>query len=312
MYQHLFGPVPSRRLGMSLGVDLVPHKVCTLNCIYCECGRTTDLTLERKDYVSCDAVTKELNHYLCNHPAPDHITFSGAGEPTLNAGIGRVLEYIKQHHAGIPAAVLTNGTLFWQEAVRAELLTADRVLPSLDAATNKVFQKINRPVHGLDVEQIIEGLETFRKRYSGKIWLEVFIAPGVNDGETELARLKKAIRRIQPDLVQLNTLDRPGTIDDLQAASGEALERIIDFWGLDNVIIIASAPDRKTCQAFRSDIETAILETISRRPCTLEDLSGILGLHINEINKYLAVLESENKISSVMQQRGMFYKTTSA
>lgn len=312
MYKHLFGPVPSRRLGMSLGVDLVPHKVCTLNCIYCECGKTTDLTLVRKEYAGYDAVIKELDHYLSHHPVPDYITFSGAGEPTLNTGIGRVIEFIKKEYDPIPVAVLTNGTLLSQEIVRKELLPADLVLPSLDAATDPVFRKINRPFPGFDIESVIEGLEAFRKAYSGKIWLEVFIVPGMNDHEPELTLLKKAIERIKPDQVQLNTLDRPGTVDHLQAASGKALQRIVDFWGLDNVLIIAPAPNRKENMAFRSDIESAILETVSRRPCTLEDLSRILGLHLNEVNKYLSVLEAENKISSMMQPRGMFYRAETA
>ncbi len=309
MYKHLFGPVPSRRLGMSLGVDLVPHKVCSLNCVYCECGSTTELTLERKEYVPYKLVTQELDHYLTSNPAPDYITFSGAGEPTLNSRIGEIINFIKNKNADIPVAVLTNGTLFYQKQVRQELLNADLVLPSLDAASDFAFQKINRPFHTLNVEETIKGLQEFRKAYKGKIWLEVLIIPGFNDSEADLNLLKEAFNKIKPDLIQLNTLDRPGAIEDISAATGKKLEKIVDFWGLENVIIIAAAPARKDNMAFRKDIETAILETVSRRPCTLKDLSMILGLHINEINKYLAVLESDKKIDTVMQSRGMFYKT---
>lgn len=308
MYNYLFGPVPSRRLGMSLGIDLVPHKVCTLNCIYCECGRTTKLTLERNEYVPYDVVVKELQHYLTNNPVPDYITFSGSGEPTLNSRIGDVLQFIKSNYPNIPVAVLTNGTLFYQKQVRAELLDADVVLPSLDAASDLSFRKINRPFNKLNINEYIQGLVDFRKEYSGKIWLEVLILPGYNDNPEDLQLLKEAFEKIKPDSIQLNTLDRPGTIDGLRTASKHELQQIVDFWNLDNVEIIAAAPERKKVKSYREDTETAIWETICRRPCTIDDLVKILGLHINEINKYLDVLESENKIESVRQERGLFYQ----
>lgn len=311
MYKHLFGPVPSRRLGMSLGVDLVPHKVCSLNCIYCECGRTTELTLKRKEYISYIEVVKELKHYFSNNPAPDYITFSGAGEPTLNSRFGDVLKFIKSNYPDIPVAVLTNGTLFYQKQVRKELLDADLVLPSLDAASDLSFRKINRPFHKLNINEYIQGLVDFRKEYRGKIWLEVLILPGYNDHTEELQILKEAFKKIKPDSIQLNTLDRPGTIEGLKAVKKDRLQEIVDFWGLDNVEIIAAAPERKNIKSYREDTESAILETISRRPCTVADLEKILDLHINEINKYLDVLESENKIKSVRQERGLFYVNNS-
>ncbi len=145
MYKYIFGPVPSRRLGMSLGVDLVPHKVCSLDCVYCECGKTTKLTTDRMEYILYDKVTDELKHFIENNPAPDYITFSGSGEPTLNSRIGDVLEFIKKIKPDIPVAVLTNGTLFNDKQVRSEIMDADVVLPSLDAASQEVFEKINRP-----------------------------------------------------------------------------------------------------------------------------------------------------------------------
>jgi wyosine [tRNA(Phe)-imidazoG37] synthetase (radical SAM superfamily) len=311
MYKHLFGPVPSRRLGMSLGVDLVPHKVCSLNCIYCECGRTPELTLKRKEYISYIEVVKELKHYFNNNPAPDYITFSGAGEPTLNSRFGDVLTFIKSNYPDIPVAVLTNGTLFYQKQVRKEMLDADLVLPSLDAASDLSFRKINRPFHKLKINEYIQGLVDFRKEYRGKIWLEVLILPGYNDNAAELHLLKEAIEKIKPERIQLNTLDRPGTIAGLKAASKDKLQEIVDFWDLDNVEIIAAAPERKDIKSYRKDAESAILETISRRPCTVDDLVKILGLHSNEINKYLDVLESENKIKSVRQERGLFYVNNS-
>ncbi|PKQ60846.1 radical SAM protein [Labilibaculum filiforme] len=308
MYKFLFGPVPSRRLGMSLGIDLVPKKVCSLDCVYCEVGKTTKLTLDRKEYVKFDKVKEELIHYFANNPDPEYITFSGSGEPTLNVRIGEILRFIKQYKPNIPVAVLTNGTLFYDKNVRKEILQADVVLPSLDAATEEVFRKINRPAKDLSIEKCIQGLVDFREEFKGKIWLEIFILPDFNDSKQELLELKKVIERVNPDSVQLNTLDRPGTIPNLKGATRNELQRISDFFGVENVEIISASLERRDIQSFRSDIETAIVETISRRPCTLDDLTKILGLHINEINKYLDVLEAEAKIVSIEQERGVFYQ----
>jgi len=308
MYKHIFGPVPSRRLGMSLGVDLVPRKVCSLNCVYCEVGRTTKLTLERREYIKSEDIKKELIDYFKKNPDPDYITFSGSGEPTLNIKLGEILEFIKTNKPNIPAAVLTNGTMLFHKSVREQLKGADVVLPSLDAATQEVFNKINRPVKNFTIDKYIKGLIEFRKEFSGKIWLEVFILPGYNDAKQELTKLRKIILDIKPDLVQLNTLDRPGTVKNIRGATRLEMEQVREVLGLDNVEIVSSVHKRKNIQSYRKDIETAIIETIARRPCTLSDLTEILGLHINEINKYLDVLEREGKIETNIQERGIFYK----
>lgn len=308
MYKYIFGPVPSRRLGMSLGVDMVPKKVCSLNCIYCEVGHTTKLTTERKEYILYDQVIRELEYYFANNPDPDYITFSGSGEPTLNSKIGDVIQFIKQKKPLIPVAVLTNGTLLYDKNVREELMDANIVLPSLDAATEATFQKINCPAPHLAIEKYIQGLIDFRKEFSGQIWLEVFIIPGYNDDIDDLKALKKAFKDIDPDHIQLNTLDRPGTVADIHAASHNDLKKIVDYWNIDNVEIIANAVERKNIQSYRKDAETAILGTITRRPCTIDDLVKILGLHINEITKYLDVIEAEGKIERMRQKRGVFYQ----
>ncbi|MBI9039279.1 MAG: radical SAM protein [Bacteroidales bacterium] len=308
MYKHIFGPVPSRRLGMSLGLDLVPHKVCSLNCIYCECGKTNNLTVERKEYVSYEEVCEELDHYFSNNPDPDYITFSGSGEPTLNSRIGDILKFIKNKKPDIPVALLTNGTLFSDKKVIEEILIADLILPSLDAASEIAFKKINRPESSIKIDKYINGLIDFRKEYKGKIWLEVLLIPGYNDDAEDLKLLKTAIEKINPDKIQLNTLDRPGVIDNIYAFSKQGLQEIADFLAFENIEIIASTKSRKDKKSYRKDMETAIMETIFRRPCTLDDLVKILGSHINEINKYLDVLEAEGKIKTMRQERGVFYQ----
>ena len=307
MYKYLFGPVPSRRLGMSLGVDLIPHKVCTLNCIYCECGVTTHLTSERKEYIRAAKVTAELESYFKENRKPDYITFSGSGEPLLNSSIGRILDWIKKNVPDVPVAVLTNGTLLSNPDVREEILNADLIIPSLDAASEKSFSAVDRPGQSIRLAEYIQGLIDLRKEFSGKIWLEVFILPGYNDSDENIFLLQKALKEINPDRIQLNTLDRPGTVSDLRAASKAELQKIIDTWGLPQAEIIKPAPERKDIESYRKDTETAILETICRRPCTLKDLSSILGIHINEINKYLGVLEEEKSVLVDVLDRGVFY-----
>ena len=307
-YHYLFGPVPSRRLGISLGVDLVPHKVCTLNCVYCECGATTELTDERKEYIPYDGVIKELDDYLKGHPAPDYVTFSGSGEPTLNSRIGDVITYIKEQYPKIRVAVLTNGTLFNDPDVRRSLYQADVVLPSIDAATKSAFLKLNRPVPSLDHKTHIKGLIDFKREFKGELWLEVFLLKGYNDDKENLSALKRAIEKIGPDTVQINTLDRPGVIPGLKPLEHDELKKIRDLWNFPNTQIIAPVSERKEKKSFRSDIEQTILETVSRRPCTLNDLSRILGLHENEINKYLSTLETDGKIETLDMDRGLFYQ----
>ena len=310
-YKYIFGPVLSRRLGISLGIDLVTHKTCSLDCLYCECGKTTNLTLEQKEYVAFKHIKKELDHFWENNKDPDYITFSGSGEPTLNNYLGRVVEYIKENKPDIKVAVLTNSTLFNYAQVRQALLKADLVIPSLDAVSKNAFIKINRPEKNLDINEIIKGIETFTGEYKGKIWLEVFILPGINDNDSDLLLLKKAIEKINPDKVQLNTLDRPGTKSDINPASKSDLERVKEIIGFDNMEIIAKIDkNRKANQQTQAkDIKTAIIKTINRRPCTKQDLVQLLGIEAQILEKYLNMLEQEKIITGTTRERGVFYNT---
>jgi len=308
MYKHLFGPVPSRRLGMSLGIDLIPKKVCSLDCVYCEVGETTKLTTERMEYVKYEKVVEEISHFMSSNPKIDYITFSGSGEPTLNMRIGDVLNFIKDNYPDVKTAVLTNGTLLSQKHVRDELLRADVILPSLDAAGEEAFRKINRPHPDISLQEYIQGLIELRKEYKGEIWLEVLFLKGYNDSVEELTRLKEAITKINPDRIQLNTLDRPGILKDLAPMTNAELQSIADFFGSLNTEIIASQMERTAIESYNGDIESAILETIARRPCTLDDLHKLLGIHVNEINKYLGTLEHKGKIACQKLERGVFYR----
>lgn len=209
-YRHLFGPVRSRRLGRSLGIDLVPANICSLDCVYCECGKTLHVTQKRAEYVPVDEVTEELDHFLLSRPEIDAITLGGTGEPTLHSGIGEILDHIKEHHPGYRIAVLTNSTLLHNPGIRKELYYADLILPSLDAVSDDIFTTINRPPPGITTDLLIDGLVQLRNEWSGPIWLEIFLIPTINTHEEELQLLRDAAVRIRPDQVHLNSLSRRG------------------------------------------------------------------------------------------------------
>ena len=221
--KHVFGPVPSRRLGRSLGVDLVPFKTCTYDCIYCQLGRTTCKTVERKEWVPMDAVLDELKQKLTCRP--DYITLSGSGEPTLHSRLGEIIEHI-QAMTAVPVAVLTNGSLLWQAEVRAEVALADVVLPSLDAPDAERFEFINRPHPNVTFERLVEGLAALRREFSGKYWLEVMLLGGYTSLPAQVRQLAEWARRIRPDRVQLNTAVRPPAEEYAMAVPPERLTEL--------------------------------------------------------------------------------------
>jgi len=308
-YRYLFGPVPSRRLGRSLGIDLVPQKTCTFDCAYCECGRTTVLTLERREYVPTGRVIAELDDCLAKAPDIDYVTFAGSGEPTLHSGIGDIISFIKDHHPRYRVAVLTNGALFVDPDVRAALMRADLVVPSLDAVSEDIFRGINRPSPGITAGQVVAGLIAFSREFPGAIWLEVFIVPGKNDTDEELLRLRDAVAAIAPDRVQVNTLDRPGTDIRVRRASPRTLERARTIIGGNAEVIGAASCEPATAPEMR-DVADMLLATLRRRPCTVADLSRISGLRPAEVTKHLRILEEKGAVEPVREQRGVFYRAT--
>ncbi|MCK5595015.1 radical SAM protein [bacterium] len=301
----IFGPVPSRRLGFSLGVDLVPFKVCSLDCIYCQIGKTTCKTVERKEYVSCEKILAELEKVLKSSKNIDYITLSGSGEPTLNSKTGEIIRRIKEI-TSIPVAVITNATLLSDDMLKKDLLPADLVMPSLDGVTQAVFEKANRPCASLKAEETIKGLIDFSKVYKGKIWLEIMLVKGINDTEAELNALKSVVKQIKPDKIQLNTPVRPPSEEWAKTLSASKLAKIKDFFG-DKCEIIATF-NKKGHKAYLKNVEDEILTLISRRPVTSDDISSSLGLHINEVIKYVGELERQKKISLKIYQGKRYFQ----
>ncbi|MEE8399403.1 MAG: radical SAM protein [Desulfobacterales bacterium] len=306
--ENIFGPVPSRRLGMSLGVDLMPHKTCSLDCVYCECGATTHLTLVRDDYISTGQIKAELKAVLSQSPSLDTITFSGSGEPTLHRGIGEIIRFIRTNYPQYKVAVLTNGTLFNLPEVREQLRDVDVVKVSLDAVTTTQFDSINRPCVGLRLADIIEGLVAFRKTFLHQFWVEVFLVPGFNDTKTELAKIKDVLQTLNPDRVQLNALDRPGTEDWVRPADSATLKKTAAYL-LDAEIIGHPDAEPKDLPALTPGAVLAerLYATIKRRPCTADDISRLLGIDMDEVGQHLDALIEKGTLIRKQMPRGIFY-----
>lgn len=300
---HIYGPVPSRRLGFSLGIDIIPFKTCSLNCIYCQLGPTTQRTIRRKEYFFPPEILSQIKKKISSGQRIDYITFSGSGEPTLNKTLGKLIRETKKM-TSIPVAVLTNGTLLSQKSVRNALMDADLVVPSLDAATQAIFVKVNRPHSSLKLEEIIEGLRKFRQEFKGSIWLEIMLVKGVNDSPSHIRKLKEAIAKIKPDKIQLNTVIRPPAEEYARPLSLKDLEKINKVFGKNCEIIVEF--DREAQKSTPGNLEGEILSLIQRRPVTLADISSSLGKHKNEIIKYLNFLLEEGKIRSVIH-KGLKY-----
>jgi wyosine [tRNA(Phe)-imidazoG37] synthetase (radical SAM superfamily) len=305
--RYVYGPVPSRRLGRSLGIDLVPFKTCSYDCLYCQLGRTTNKTTELKEYVPVDGVLDELATRLPLEPAPDFIGLAGSGEPTLHARIGDLIARIKKV-TSIPVAVLTNGSMLWMPEVRAGLERADLVLPSLDAGDQKTFERVNRPHQDISFDRMTEGLIAFAEGYRGAIWLEVFVLAGITDVPDGIRKIAAIAKRIHPTRVQLNTVSRPPAEDYALAAPAEMLEQLGRlFPGFTEVIAESRQAESRDSTASRNAGDD-ILALLTRRPCTVEGIATGLGLRPSEVITHLDVLCSRGDVRPERRANAVFYE----
>lgn len=300
---HVFGPVPSRRLGRSLGVDLVPFKTCSYDCIYCQLGPTTCKTVERREWVPLDDVVAEVKDKLSRKP--DYITLSGSGEPTLYSQLGALIDRIRSL-TSVPIAVLTNGSLLWQEEVRRELVGANLVLPSLDAGDDAVFQAVNRPHEDVSFTRMVEGLIAFRQQFHGTYWLEVFFLESHNAGGHEARRIVDLVKTIRPDRVQLNTATRPTAEENAVQVDRIRLAELAT-WFAPPAEVIADFRGVATQEDFRTGRDS-VLELLQRRPCSLDDVAAGLGMHRNEAVKYLEELETAGLVEKRPAGGKVFYR----
>jgi len=300
----VYGPVPSRRLGFSLGVDILPFKTCSLDCIYCQLGRTARKAGRRTRSFSSRDILSQIKDAIDRNPQTDHITFSGSGEPTLNTEIGGLIREIKKMTA-LPVVVLTNSSLLTRKTVRQALLAADIVVPSLDAATAASFRRVNRPLPSIKVADILRGLALFRREFPGRIWLEVMLVKGINDSPADIRALKKAVGRIRPDRVQLNTVVRPPAEKWARPLSRAALSRIKKALGERAEVVVDFR--RRAASPGDQDLKKAILAVTRRRPVTLDDMTSSLGRKKTELRPHLETLLRWNRVSRQRHKGSIYY-----
>jgi wyosine [tRNA(Phe)-imidazoG37] synthetase (radical SAM superfamily) len=317
--KYLFGPVYSRRLGHSLGIDLLPPKICTLNCIYCEVGVTTDLTCERKEYVPTEDILREIDEVLATGTVGrpiDVFTLTAMGEPTLHTGIGTIIAHLKAR-TDKPVAVLTNGTLFFDPQVRADLAGADIVIPSLDAARQESFERVNQPASSVNLEQVIEGLALFSHEFRGEVWLEILLVREINDSFEDLTALQQAVRKINPARIQLNTVARPPMDGRARPVTREKMEQAAamladGYAGRVEILVDFQAIEKKRegrGQQLREKLVEEIAAMLQRRPCPLAEIDR--ALHVQDLElteECVRVLVDAGRIEKIVHADKEFYQ----
>lgn len=302
-YKYIFGPVPSRRLGYSLGVDVIPYKTCSFDCIYCELGKTINKTIERKEYIPLDEIKIELKKKLESNLKIDYITISGSGEPTLYSKLKELVDFIKKT-TSIPIALLTNGSLLWNKDVQNEIKDIDLVIPSLDAGNEKKFRFVNRPHDDLSFEKIVNGLIDFSCNFKNKIWLEILILKNITDNESEIIQIAGYTKRMSLDKIQLNSAYRPTTESYANPVNFKKMDEIKKYFS-HNVEIIGNFiyQENTNNQINTNDI----INLLKRRPCTIEDISNGLQIHRTETVKHIDELLHKGIINKNNIDNKTFY-----
>jgi len=305
-YQYLFGPVPSRRFSRSLGIDLTPPKTCTLDCVFCQLGETTHQTLTRDEYVPTQKVLAELEHWLKNGGTADYITLSGSGEPTLHNRFGEVLQYVHEH-SKIPCVLLTNGTLLHLPEVSEAACKADIVKISLSAWDDGSYRWINRPHAALTFDDLYKGIKAFCSRFTGKIWLEVFMIAGMNALPSDVTKIAAAAKALSPDRIHLNTAVRPPAHDFVMPVPREKLQRFASFFTPTAEVIAAFKTEHSPAVQANAD---QLMTLLKRRPCTVDQMTRLFNMHPNELAKYTGQLLKDGRIERIRQGGVEYYRFT--
>jgi len=301
-YRHIYGPVRSARLGFSLGLDLVPHKTCCYDCIYCQQGRTTRKTFELAEWVRVDDVVEEMRDFVRQYRGRiDVITLAGSGEPCLNSGFGRVIRAAKDLGVA-PVCVLTNGAPFLHRSVRDAAVDADIVIPTLTSARRRTFKALHRPVEGILPEALISAWLEFKRRFRGRFIVEVMVVAGYNDSDEEVEALRGALQTLEPDEVQLNTVRRPPSEEFAKAVGQQRLQQIGRALG-----VPFSLPKERGRGAARSDEVEAVLGILKRRPCSAAEIAQTLAVPTNHILKILLDLQEQGRVGTKRVEGQVFY-----
>ena len=301
--KYLFGPVPSRRFGRSLGVDLTPYKTCSFDCVFCQLGRTTNKTVIREEYVPIKAVIAEIDEWLKTDGEADYITLSGSGEPTLHSSFGEILEFVRDN-SDIPAVLLTNGTLLHLKEVRDAASLANVVKISLSAWDQTSYQSINRPHTQLKFPQLVEGQKEFRRQFRGDLLLEVFLVWGMNSIPSDVRRIAALEDEIKPDRIHLNTSVRPTAEEFAYALSAERMSSLCHlFQPKAEIIAEFNVQNKFNLKANKK----AILSMLERRPCTMDQIAMGFNMHMNEVAKYIGSLMRSGQIREERKNSTFYY-----
>lgn len=304
-YKTLFGPVPSRRLGLSLGIDFFSKKICSLNCVYCEVGPTVQLTAKPDAFIPYTEILSECESFFNSGQTTDYLTICGSGEPTLSEDLGVLVKELKTRYPDKRVAIITNGTLLHKEEVFNRVLEADLIMPSLDAVSEDVFEKINKPDPELTAKVMLGSIERLCKEFKGEVWLEILFIRGYNDHQEEIKKLIEASIRMKPTRVQLNTLVRPGVLKDILPLSKSELDSIAKQFPTDMHVEVITPSTFKTEHLSKEQV----IEAIKRRPCSFNDISGMVGSELNA-NKLLTSLENEKLIKKRVVGETTYYSVS--
>ena len=303
--EYLYGPVSSRRLGFSLGIDVLPKKYCPFDCVYCQLGRTCKKAVTRFSYVNLDRLRKELRAVIKKKPRINYITFSGSGEPTLHKNLDKLIALVKRTTKyKYPVCVITNSSLLYRKEVRKELKEADLIIPSLDAVNPSVFARINRPYKSITIDKIVAGIIALRKEFKGQIWLEIMLVKGFNDTKEEAERLAEVVSHIKPDKVQLNLPLRP-TARKVAIPLRKTIRLIARIIGKKAKVISPPIPNKQ--KLLTREISNKIVEFIARRPATVGELRDTLGVTPSQLNKYLSVLLHKKLITEERHENRRYF-----
>lgn len=301
-YKFLFGPVPSRRLGRSLGIDLVPLKTCTESCIFCQVGATNSLQIQRSEYVPTEEVIREFKDWLAADGNAEVVTLSGSGEPTLHSRFGDVLQTVRAA-CDIKTVLLSNGTLFWMPEVRKQAGFAHIVKASLSAWDQASFERINRPHPELRFNRIVDGLCALRSEFTSELWLEVFVLAGINDTPEAMQRIAAIAAQIAPDSIHINTVVRPPAESFAEPVSRERLDELAALFGSRAEVIAKVKADDKKRFADRNAVSIeSVLQVLERRGCRVDDLALGLNVDAGLIKPLLERLLRDGRIHT--EQRG--------
>ncbi len=307
--QVLYGPLYSRRLGVSVGIDIIPYKTCSYNCVYCHEGETTRLTCQRQDFLEPAAVLEALaslqGKKRFRNLDLDYLTFAGSGEPTLNHSLGKYIRYLKEI-SPVPVAVLTNSSLLWDQDLREELAAADLVVPSLDAGSELVFQRLNRPCPGLSLARVTQGLQQFCQAFPGQTWLEILLCRGINDSEEELRLLARTAAHLEVDRIQINTVSRPPALPGIFPATPETLTFFQQLLGPGGEIVHEELGGQR--EILEKDLEKAILDCLRYQPGNVKSLSRETKKSGQEVIKVLSRLEKQGILQRFMRHGKSFYR----